>query len=89
MSLPRTPRLPWVLLGAMTTLTLGGPVAIGAVLRGGARPNWPPDRPVEWAALWGISGSVAAIMLACIVLAVANNRAMHRAAAARRAERNP
>ena len=69
---PRLPRLPFVLLGAMTIFTFGGPLAIGFVLRGGASPNWPPDRPVEWATLIGISGMVAALMIACLSLARVN-----------------
>ncbi len=40
----KVPRLPFVLLGLMTAFSFGGPLAIGYVLRGGASPNWPPDR---------------------------------------------
>ena len=71
---PRLARLPFFLLGTMTILTFGGPLAIGYVLRGGASPAWPPDRPVEWATLLGISGMVAALMIACLSLALVNRR---------------
>ncbi len=72
---PRLPRLPFVLLGAMTAFTLGGPLAIGAVLRGGARRTWPPDRAVEWATLVGVSAAVVGLMVACLSLSLVNRRA--------------
>ncbi len=73
--MPRTtPRLPLILLATMTVLTLGGPLGIGAVLRGGASPAWPPDRAVEWAVLIAVSASVAGLMFACCGLALANRR---------------
>jgi drug/metabolite transporter (DMT)-like permease len=75
----RLPRYPFVLLGAMTLLTFGGPIVIGYFLRGGASPRWPPDRPVEWAVLLGISGMVIALMMACLALALVNHKAMARA----------
>ena len=85
-ALPPTPRLPWVVLGVMTLLTLGGPVAIGVVLRGGPRATWPPDRPVEWVAVLGISGMVLALMAVATGIAVSNNIKLARRTAARRAE---
>ncbi len=42
------PRLPYVLLGAMTLVSFGGPFVILVVVRGGPSARWPPDRPVEW-----------------------------------------
>jgi hypothetical protein len=69
-------RLPFVLLGLMTVATFGGPVAIGLALRGGDRPDWPPDRPVEWWVLGGISGLVFALMVACIAFSLIHQRAM-------------
>ncbi len=75
---PRLPRLPFVLLGAMTLATFGGPLLIGASLRGGQRPEWPPDRPVEWATLLGVSGTVAGLMLACLSLSLRVRRAIPR-----------
>ncbi len=65
------PRWPLVLLGVMTLLSFGGPVVIGLILRGGGSATWPPDRPIEWAVLFVISGLVAALMLACCGLALA------------------
>ena len=62
------PRGPFVLLGLMTSFTIGGPFLIGLVLQGGASPNWPPDRPVEWATVLGVSGVVLGLMLACLSL---------------------
>jgi hypothetical protein len=59
---------PYVLLGLLTIATLGGPLAILLTLRGGARPVWPPDRPVEW---WTFLGSIAAelvLLSACLVI---------------------
>jgi hypothetical protein len=70
----KLPRLPFVLLGLMTVFTFGGPLAIGYVLRGGASPVWPPDRPIEWATFLGVSGMVAALMLACFSLLLVNRQ---------------
>jgi hypothetical protein len=67
-----------VLLGAMTLFTIGGPFLIGFVLRGGARPTWPPDRPVEWAVMFGVSGMVFALMMMCLSLALVNRREIAR-----------
>ena len=75
----RPPRYLWVLLGAMTLFTFGGPLLIGYVLEWGASPRWPPDRTVEWAVLIGVSGTVFLLMVACLALALANQRAMARA----------
>ncbi len=76
MSRERLPRLPFVLLGAMTASCLGGPFAIGSVLRGGPSPNWPPDRAVEWVTVLGVSGTVLVLMLACVSLGFVNRKAM-------------
>lgn len=65
---PTAPRGPFVLLGLMTATTVLGPFLIGLVLRGGASPAWPPDRPIEWGVLFGTSGMVALLMLSCISL---------------------
>lgn len=71
-------RQAWILLVVMTAAVLGGPIGFGAILRGGARPDWPPDRPVEWAALLGICGLVVALMALSVAVAVANQRAARR-----------
>lgn len=52
----------------MTVGTAAGPVAIVATIRGGARPDWPPDRPVEWVMLVGVCLTVAALMAACVTV---------------------
>jgi len=75
MTRQRLPRLPFILLGAMTAAVLGGPLGIGAVLRGGASPAWPPDRPIEWATVLGISGTVLALMIGCLSLAFSHRKA--------------
>ena len=76
MTRQRLPRLPFVLLGAMTLSVLAGPLAIGYTLRGGARPAWPPDRSIEWATVLGISGLVLGLMLACLSLSLAHRKAI-------------
>ena len=59
---------PFILLGLLTIATLGGPLAILLTLQGGARREWPPDRPLEW---WTFGLSVAAVvvlMSACLIV---------------------
>jgi hypothetical protein len=72
----RPPLLPLLLLVALTILTLAGPFAIFAVVRGGARPDWPPDRPVEWWVFWLVCGGYATLMVACIGVAAISLRRM-------------
>jgi hypothetical protein len=60
------PRLPFVLLAAMTVVSFGGPLVIVAVVRGGDSARWPPDRPLEW---W-ICGLVLALFLVLFVACV-------------------
>ena len=74
----KLPRLPFVLLGLMTAFTFGGPLAIGYVLRGGASPSWPPDRPVEWATFGTVSGMVFVLMMACLSLSMVNRQPVRR-----------
>jgi hypothetical protein len=76
-------RLPFILLGLMTLAAFGGPVVFGLVLHGGPRPDWPPDRPVEWWTLAGATTLVIVMMAASIALSVANQRAMARIKAAK------
>ncbi len=72
----RPPLLPLLLLVALTILTLAGPFAIFAVVHGGARPEWPPDRPVEWWVFWLVCGGYATLMVACIGVAAISLRRM-------------
>jgi hypothetical protein len=71
-------RFAFLLFGLMTLVTFGGPVAFGLVLRGGASPDWPPDRPIEWITLGLITLLVVGLMASAISLSVANQREMHR-----------
>jgi drug/metabolite transporter (DMT)-like permease len=57
---------PFVLLGLLTIATVGGPLLIYLMLKGGERPAWPPDRPLEW---WTFGLSIAmylVILAACL-----------------------
>jgi hypothetical protein len=60
--------MPFVLLGLLTLATLGGPLAIFLTLRGGADPEWPPDRPVEWWMLGGTIGGYLVLLTACVLV---------------------
>lgn len=62
----RLPALPYVLLGAMTLISFGGPFVILLVVRGGASANWPPDRPVEWITIALVVWLAIALFLACV-----------------------
>jgi hypothetical protein len=60
------PRLPYVLLVAMTIVSFAGPFVIFLVMRGGASPRWPPDRWIEWAAIAIVMGLFLALFVACL-----------------------
>ncbi|WP_435007431.1 hypothetical protein P12x_004731 [Tundrisphaera lichenicola] len=75
----RLPRTPFALLAAMTIFTTTGPIGIWAILKGGARPDWPPDRAVEWAVVLGVSAMVVSLMMACCSLVLVNRKAVARA----------
>ncbi len=64
----RVPRLPYVLLGAMTIASFGGPFVVLGALWGGKSANWPPDRPLEWVAVTLIVGLVISLFVACVSL---------------------
>ncbi len=68
---PGPPRFPVVLLALLSVLTLAGPFVIFGVIRGGTRPGWPPDRPLEWWILGGIVGLFSALMIATVGVALA------------------
>ena len=63
---PRLRPLPYVLLGAMTLASFGGPFAMLAVIRGGQSARWPPDRPVEWITIGVVVALVVALFCACV-----------------------
>jgi hypothetical protein len=65
---PSLPVLPYILLGLMTLATFAGPFVIYASILGGDSGNWPPDRPVEWWVFGVVTGSVAALMGACVTV---------------------
>lgn len=63
---PGPPKLPLVILGLLTLATMLGPIVIFMTIRGGPRPEWPPDRPIEWAVLVGVCTLVVALMAGCL-----------------------
>lgn len=69
-------RLPLVLLGGLTAVSFGGPFGLGWVLAGGSGRGWPPDRPVEWVALFGVVGLAILLLTMVLALNLANLRAM-------------
>jgi hypothetical protein len=72
-----------VLFGVLTLLTFAGPLAIFAVGRGGDRPTWPPDRPVEWRVFLGVTIGFVLLFLACVIDGVLTLRRLRREAASR------
>jgi hypothetical protein len=64
----RLPRLPYVLLGAMTLASFGGPFVILGAVRGGESPRWPPDRPVEWIAIGMVLSLTVVLFFACVTI---------------------
>jgi hypothetical protein len=65
-SYQRLPTVPYMLLGAMTLVSFGGPFVILVIVRGGASANWPPDRPVEWITIGLVLWLAIALFLACV-----------------------
>jgi hypothetical protein len=62
----RLPRLPYVLLGAMTVASFVGPFVILGAIWGGPSAKWPPDRAIEWVAVALVFGLVIALFVACV-----------------------
>jgi hypothetical protein len=60
--------LPYALLGALSLVCFGGPFLILVVVRGGASPHWPPDRPLEWSTIALVFGLFIALFVACVTL---------------------
>jgi hypothetical protein len=65
-------RIAYALLAAMTLLSFGGPFLIGTIMRGGASPNWPPDRPVEWTVFAVVTGLVLVVLVGIALIWVVN-----------------
>jgi hypothetical protein len=66
----RLSALPYVLLGAMTLVSFGGPVAMLVVVRGGSSADWPPDRAIEWITIGAIFGLFITIFIACVSISL-------------------
>jgi hypothetical protein len=67
----RIPALPWLpntLLGLLTLVCFGGPLAIFLVVRGGSSSQWPPDRTIEWVVAGLVCTAASALFLACITI---------------------
>ncbi len=60
------PRLPYVLLVAMTVVSFGGPFVIVGVVRGGDSARWPPDRPLEWVTIGLVLALFLILFVACV-----------------------
>lgn len=67
---PPLPRLPYVLLLAMSLVSFGGPFLILGVVRGGESPRWPPDRPIEWAVIGVILVLLMSLFAACVTIRI-------------------
>jgi hypothetical protein len=65
---PRSSSWPYALLGAMSLVTFGGPLLVLVVVRGGASPNWPPDRALEWITIAVVLGLFAVLFVACTTM---------------------
>jgi hypothetical protein len=66
--IPPLPRTPNALLGLLTLVCFGGPLALWLVVRGGESGEWPPDRAVEWGAFGLLVVAAAALFLACLTV---------------------
>src|SRR4051812_38241588 len=64
------PRLPYVLLVAMSLVSFGGPFLMFAVLRGGESPRWPPDRFIEWAVIGVVLVLLLILFAACVSIRI-------------------
>jgi hypothetical protein len=65
---PPTTRTAVIILAIMTALCFGGPFGVKWILSGGIERGWPPDRPVEWIALFGTCGLVLAMMVVLLAM---------------------
>jgi hypothetical protein len=62
------PRLPYVLLVALSLVAFGGPFVIFFVIRGGESASWPPDRWIEWATVGVVLVLFLALFVACVTI---------------------
>ena len=62
------------MFGAMTLASFGGPALIGVILWGGASPDWPPDRPIEWITVIGTGLVVFGLMVGIVVVGLSEKR---------------
>jgi hypothetical protein len=58
--------LPYVLLGAMSLVSFGGPFVVLAAVRGGPSSDWPPDRPLEWVTIGVVLSLEVLLFAACV-----------------------
>jgi hypothetical protein len=65
-SRPRLSPWPYALLVAMTLVCFGGPFLVLVIVRGGASPYWPPDRPLEWFTITLVPLLFAVFFVACL-----------------------
>ena len=72
--IPPLPKLPLVMLGALTLVSFGGPLVMLLMIRGGERSTWPPDRAVEWGTIWVAIGLVVGLMAAAIITALRSRK---------------
>ncbi len=70
MAPPAPPKLPLVMLGLLTALTIMGPLMILAAIVGGPSPHWPPDRAVEWVVVVGVIVAFIVLMTACLTCGI-------------------
>lgn len=64
--MPRPVRL-YILFGMLSVLTFAGPLLIFIVGGGGARPTWPPDRPIEWQVFLGVTIGYLLLFASCMI----------------------
>jgi len=63
---PAPPKGPLIMLGLLSVGSFVGPFLIFLTIRGGDREVWPPDRPLEWAVLIGVTALVVGLMIGCL-----------------------
>ena len=64
--IPASHRVPYLVLGAFTLVTFGGPVAMLVAVRGGPSPLWPPDRVIEWIVVGLVFALAIGLFGACV-----------------------